>query len=125
VAGATHARVIAVVPAVDPTTQLATVVAAGAPPDALAGDAVTATITVAHVPGIVVPSTAIVQDPQTGATVVFVRDPHPKSGDPAFRMQRVAVRATGATMTSIASGLRAGDRVAAEGGYALLAPTGS
>jgi hypothetical protein len=73
---------------------------------------------------VIVPASAIVQDPQTGNAVVFVRDPHPKDPSAAFRMQRVVVRATDASQASLASGVRAGDRVAAEGGYALLAPTG-
>ncbi len=120
----THGRVTAVVPAVDPTTQLATVTVSGAPPDAVAGDAVTATIAVGRTSGVIVPIGAIVQDPQTGKTVVFVRDARRKAGESGFTLREVAVRATDATTAAIASGLIPGERIAAEGAYALLAPGG-
>ena len=68
-------RVSAVVPAIDPTTQSSTVTVSGAVIDAVPGDAVTATIVVDHRTGLLVPSSAIVQDPQTGQTVVFVQKP--------------------------------------------------
>lgn len=120
----THGRVTAVVPAVDPTTQLATVTVSGAPSDAVAGDAVTATIVVGRTPGVMVPSSAIVQDPQTGKTVVFVRDARRKSGESGFSLREVAVRASDATSTAIAFGLTPGEQIAADGAYALLAPAG-
>ncbi|GAC1308041.1 MAG: hypothetical protein NVSMB19_21060 [Vulcanimicrobiaceae bacterium] len=121
----THGRVMTVVPVVDPATQLATVVVSGAPGDAVAGDAVTATIVVGHAPGILVPTSAIVQDPQTGKTVVFVRDEHPKAGESGFSLREVTIRASDTTTAAIASGLRAGEHIAAQGGYALLAPAGA
>jgi multidrug efflux pump subunit AcrA (membrane-fusion protein) len=117
-------QVTAVVPAVDPSTQVGTVVADGMPADVVAGDAVTATIVVGHARGLLVPSSAIVEDPQSGKTVVFVRDPHPKPGDSGFVLRTVVVRASDATNALVASGLRAGERVAAQGGYTLLAPAG-
>ncbi len=120
----THGWVIAVVPAVDPATQAGTVVVSGAPADAVPGDAVSATIVVGRAAGVVVPTSAIVQDPQTGNTVVFVRTADPKSGNAGFAMRSVSVRAGDATTTSLASGLRPGERVAAQGGYTLLAPAG-
>ena len=120
----THGRVIAVVPAVDPTTQLATVIVSGAPVDVVPGDAVTATIVVGRARGVIVPSTAIVADPQTGKTVVFVRDEHRKPGDSGFKLREVAVRASDATSASVSSGLKSGETIAAKGGYALLAPAG-
>lgn len=120
----THGEVTAVVPAVDPSTQVGTVVVGGAPPDAVPGDAITATITVGQMRGVLVPSSAIVQDPQTGKTVVFVYDAHPKAGESGFSLRAVVVRASDAVNAEIASGLRAGERVAAQGGYALLAPAG-
>jgi len=120
----TRGRVTAVVPVVDPTTQLATVVVSGAPTDVVPGDAVTATIVVGRTRGVIVPSTAIVQDPQSGKTVVFVRDDHAKAGESGFGLREVAVRASDASTAALASGLRSGERVAAKGGYALLAPAG-
>ena len=120
----TQGTVTAVVPAVDPATQAATVVVSGAPDDAVSGDAVSATIVVGHLHGILVPTAAIVQDPQTGKTVVFVYDPHPKVGDSSFRLRPVVVRAGDATTSVLADGLRPGERIAAQGGYMLLAPAG-
>ena len=120
----THGAVTAVVPAVDPSTQAGTVVVSGAPPDAFSGDAVSATIVVGHLRGVIVPTTAIVQDPQTGNTVVFVHDPLPKAGDPAFVLRPVVVRAGDATTSVLATGLRPGERIAAQGGYMLLSPAG-
>jgi multidrug efflux pump subunit AcrA (membrane-fusion protein) len=122
--GATNGSVTAVVPAVDPASQLATVTVSGAPPGALAGDAIEASIVVGHVAGVIVPSSAIVQDPQSGRTVVFVRRPHPAAGEPGFVMRTVVVRASDATSASIAAGLGPGEQVAAQGGYTLLAPMG-
>ena len=120
----TQGSVTAVVPAVDPTTQVGTIVVGGEPPGALPGDAVSATITVGRARGVVVPTTAIVQDPQTGRTVVFVRDAAAAHGSAQFHMRTVSVAATDATRTAIGAGLRPGERVAAQGGYALLAPAG-
>jgi HlyD family secretion protein len=117
-------EVIAVVPAVDPATQVGTVVVNGVPADAVPGDAVSATIVVGHLRSLVVPSSAIVQDPQTGKTVVFVHDKQPKAGESGFNLRTVAVRASDATSAAIASGLRAGESVAAQGAYTLLAPAG-
>ena len=124
-AGARSAgTVIAVVPAVDPTTQAATVVVHGVPPGAISGDAVTATITTSHERGIVVPTSAIVQDPETGKNVVFVEDPHAKTSG-TFASREVTLRATNDVQTVVGAGLRAGERIAAQGGYNLLAPTGA
>ncbi len=119
-----HGTVTAVVPAVDPATQSATVIVRGAPADAVSGDAVSATIVVGQVRGVMVPTAAIVQDPQTGKTVVFVHDARAKTGDSNFRMRAVAVRAGDATTSVLAAGLRQGERIAAHGGYMLLAPPG-
>jgi RND family efflux transporter MFP subunit len=112
-------RVSAVVPAVDPTTQAATVTVGGGLASAVPGDAVTATITVDHVFGALVPSSAIVQDPQTGKTVVFVR-----KTDGSFDSREVTVRGSDATTAVVAAGLRPGERVATQGSYELLAPPG-
>jgi multidrug efflux pump subunit AcrA (membrane-fusion protein) len=123
-AGTVGGTVSAVVPAVDPATQTATITVDGAPADAVSGDAVTATIVTGRLHGVLVPATAIVQDPQTGKTVVFVHVTPKKDGDPTFSMRGVSVRASDAATAVIASGVRAGEPVAARGGYMLLAPAG-
>ena len=115
-----HATVSAVVPTVDPTTQEATVVVDGMPPGAVPGDAVRADIVVAHRRGILVPASSIVQDPQTGSTLVFVR----RANGDGFDARRVVVTGSDDTMAEVASGLRDGESVAAHGAYELMAPSG-
>ncbi|GAC1493629.1 MAG: hypothetical protein NVS1B2_08870 [Vulcanimicrobiaceae bacterium] len=83
-----------------------------------------ATIVVGHTPGVIVPSSAIVQDPQSGKTVVFVREAHPKAGESGFALREVAVRASDAATAAVATGQHPGERIASQGGYALLAPAG-
>ncbi len=114
-------RVIAVVPAVDPTTQQATIVVDGVPPSALAGDAIDASIIVASENGTLVPTSAIVQDPQTSDTLVFVATTG-KDGRATFEPRKVTVGGSDQATTRIQSGLRAGEKVAAEGAFELLAP---
>jgi HlyD family secretion protein len=115
-------RVSAIVPAVDPATQTATVVIAGFPAGAVAGSAVRARITVAHVRGLLVPESAIVEDPQSGDDVVFVRA-RARNG-PEFAQRVVIVAHENGNVALISSGLRAGERIAAEGAFQLLAPSG-
>lgn len=115
--------VTGVAPALDPTTQAATVTVSGVPSGAPAGSAVQATIDVAHDRGIVVPQSAIVQDPQSGETLVFVERVG-KNGDVKFEQRTVAVARQNGVKALIASGLRPGERIAAQGGFALLAPAG-
>ncbi|MGH7728956.1 MAG: efflux RND transporter periplasmic adaptor subunit, partial [Vulcanimicrobiaceae bacterium] len=117
--GSSLGRVVAVVPAVDPATQASTIVVDGIPPGAIAGDAVSATITTAHRRGIVLPASAIVQDPQSGEEIVFV-----ESGG-RFSSRKVVVAASNPDKAEIASGLRVGERVATQGAFTLLAPSGS
>lgn len=116
---ATVGKVTAVVPAVDPATQIATVIVGGVPGGAVPGDAVTASITVGQRHGVIVPETALVQDPQTGKTVVFV-----PGSDGKFTMRGVQVGASDDTSAVLAGGLKSGERIAARGGYELLAPSG-
>jgi multidrug efflux pump subunit AcrA (membrane-fusion protein) len=116
-------RVAGVVPSVDPTTQTTTAVVDGVPPDLAGGDAVDATITVGERRGIIVPTGAVVQDPQSGDTLVFVRERRP-DGSLFFRPQRVRVADGDDRWSLIESGLRANQRVATEGAFDLLAPSG-
>ncbi len=116
----TSTKVTAVVPSVDPATQESTVVVDGTPPGAVPGDAVNAVITVARRHGVLVPAAAIVQDPQTGKTLVFVK----RAGGDGFDAREVVVAGSDETTAEIASGLRAGESVAAHGAYELMAPAG-
>jgi multidrug efflux pump subunit AcrA (membrane-fusion protein) len=112
-----------VVPSVDPTTQMSTVVVAGIPAGALPGDAVEATIDVGRRRGIVIPTNAIVEDPQTGKSIVFVRE-RDKGGTERFVSRAITVAAGDDQNTLVAGGLRNGDRIAAQGAFDLLAPAG-
>jgi RND family efflux transporter MFP subunit len=113
-------RVTGVSPAVDPATQRATVTVDAIPPGSIAGDAVEATIVVARDRGLVVPQAAVVQDPQSGKTVVFVRS----KKDGAFAQREVRVAQSDGTTALIASGLSAGEQIATQGAFQLLAPAG-
>lgn len=118
-----QARVSAVVPAVDPATQSATVVLAGVPSSAVAGNAITAKVIVAHTYGLLVPQAAIVQDPQSGDNVVFVQQKQ-KDGSMRFVQKTVTVVHENGTIAEVTGDVRSGDRVAAQGAFELLAPAG-
>jgi multidrug resistance efflux pump len=114
-------RVEAVVPAVDAVTQSATAIVRGRIATGTAGQAVEATIVYGHTHGVLVPASAVVTDPQTARTVVFIRDR--RSKDTPFRSREVAVRANDGT-SAIVTGISAGDEIATQGAYDLLAPNG-
>lgn len=116
-------RVTGVSPALDPATQAATVIVTGVPSGAPQGSAVQATIDVATDRGVVIPQSAIVQDPQSGDTLVFVQS-RDKNGDMKFAQRKVAVDRQNGAQALIASGLRPGERIATQGAFALLAPSG-
>jgi len=115
--------VVAVVPAVDPTTQTTTVVSSAVPPASAPGDAVTASIDVATRHGILVPATALVNDPQTGKAVVFVRSVD-SNGHATFTSREVDVDVSDDRTALLRSGVRDGETVAAQGAFDLLAPAG-
>ena len=121
---AAEGTVIAVVPAVDPAAQLTTILVSGVPPGAVGGDAVNATLAVGRIGGVLVPSSAIVEDPQSGKTVVFVHVLHAKAGDSPFASRAVTVRDSDSTTAVVTAGLNGGENVAAQGSYLLLAPAG-
>jgi cobalt-zinc-cadmium efflux system membrane fusion protein len=116
-----ESHVAGVSSALDPTTQTATVVLTGVPAGALAGAAVQATIDVAVKRGLVIPQSAIVQDPQTGETLVFVqvRD---SQGEKKFVQRTVHVAFNNGTDALISSGLHPGENIAAQGAFELLTP---
>ena len=105
--------------ALDPATQTATILVTGAPSGALAGASVQATIQIAVARGLVLPQTAIVQDPQTGETLVFVQS-RDAQGNAKFAQRPVHVAFNNGTDALISSGLRAGERVASQGAFELL-----
>lgn len=109
--------------ALDPATQSATAVVSGVPAGAPAGSAVQALIDISNDRGIVIPQTAIVQDPQSGDTLVFVQT-RAKDGSVKFEQRTVQVAHQNGSDALIASGLHAGERVAAQGAFNLLAPAG-
>ncbi len=117
-------RVTAVVRALDPTTQTATVIVGGLPPNASAGAAVRARVTVARVAGLLVPQIAIVADPQTGDDVVFSQQ-RQKDGSFKFTQAIVSVRHENGTTALVGAGLKPGERIAAQGAFELLAPAGA
>ncbi len=119
-----NGHVVGVSPALDPATQAATVVVSGVPTGAPSGSAVQATVRVSRSRGIVIPQTAIVQDPQSGQTLVFV-EVRAKNGDPKFEQREVHIARQNGSEALIASGLHPGERIATQGGFALLAPAGS
>jgi RND family efflux transporter MFP subunit len=114
-------RVAGVSPALDPATEAATVVVRGIPSGAPGGSAVQATIAVARDRGIVIPQSAIVEDPQTGKTVVFVQTVA-QNGERKFAQRTIVVAQRNGSTALISNGLVAGERIAAQGGFALLAP---
>lgn len=116
-------RVTGVSAALDPATQSATVVVTGVPAGAPAGSAVQARIDVARDRGVIVPQSAIVQDPQSGDTLVFVQT-RDKNGNVKFEQRTIQVAHQNGSEALVASGLRAGEKVAAQGAFNLLAPAG-
>jgi HlyD family secretion protein len=119
----TNAVVRAVVPSVDPATQTSTVVLSGAPAGAASGDAVEATIAAARHHGVVIPTEAIVEDPQTGHKIVFVRAKG-SGGEDTFASREIQIGDGDDTTTLVTNGLRTGERIAARGAFDLLAPAG-
>ncbi|MDP9110192.1 MAG: efflux RND transporter periplasmic adaptor subunit [Candidatus Eremiobacteraeota bacterium] len=117
-------RVTSVVPSIDPATQSSTIVVSGLPSGAPGGSAVAATINVATDRGVLVPQSAIVQDPQTGRTLVFVQT-KVQDGTTRFAQRVVRIARSNGAAALIASGLRPGERVATQGAFALLAPAGT
>lgn len=114
-------RVAGIAPAVDPSTGLAILSVSGVPPGIAAGTPLDATVTVGTLYGLVVPKDAVIEDPQTGARLVFVAQPK-SGGGVRFGSRTITIGAQDDQFARITSGLRAGERVASEGAIDLLAP---
>lgn len=115
-------RVTGVAGAADVTTQSAQVLVSASVPSALSGSAVDAEIVVAHDRGMLVPKTAVMADPATGKTLVFVRGKD-KDGNTVFNDREVHVVFEN-DKTAEVTGLRAGEPIATAGAFQLLAPAG-
>jgi HlyD family secretion protein len=119
------ARITRVLTAVDATTQSASATVSGVHcTSLLSGEALTAIVTVARENGIIIPSTAVVTDPESGNAVVFVRHAHPHSGESAFEQRKVRIIDDDTHVALIGNGLRADEQIARIGAYTLLAPYG-
>jgi len=114
-------RVVGVAGAVDTVTQSAQVSVAAAIPAALSGSAVDASIVVAHDRGVLIPREAIVADPATGKTLVFVLQ---KSGGTTTFVQRAIHVVFQNDANAEVTGLAPGTAIAAKGAFELLAPAG-
>jgi RND family efflux transporter MFP subunit len=117
------AHVAGVAPAVNPATGLAVIDVNGVPSDLPAGTPVDAVIVVGGVRGLVVPRSAVVEDPENGNTLVFVQT-RAADGTTRFVSRTVTIDAQNDSDVRVTAGLRAGERIAAQGGIDLLAPSG-
>jgi len=115
--------VVGVAPVVDPDAQAGNVTARVDRSDVPDGAMIEAQIVVGSRDGIVLPEAAIVADPETSATYVFVERRQP-DGSARFEQREVRVEERDAGRVLVAGGVRPGDGVAAEGSFALLAPAG-
>ncbi len=70
-----------------------------------------------------VPESAIVADPQSGDTVLFVRQKQ-KDGSEKFAERVVHVAHEDGTTAELRDGVSAGEKIAAQGAFELLAPAG-
>lgn len=118
-----EAHVAGVAPAVNPATGLAVIDVNGVPADLPAGTPVDAVVVVGGVRGLVVPRSAVVEDPENGNTLVFVQT-RAADGTTRFVSRTVTIDAQNDTNVRVTAGLRAGERVASQGGIDLLAPSG-
>jgi RND family efflux transporter MFP subunit len=115
-------RVEGVARAVDPATGLAVVSVSGVPDGVPAGTPVDAKVVVGQARGLVIPASAVVEDPQSGQTLAFV-ETHDGNGATTFAARKVTISARNDRFVRVASGLRAGQRVASQGAVDLLAPS--
>jgi cobalt-zinc-cadmium efflux system membrane fusion protein len=118
-----EARVAGVASAVNPGTGLAVVSIAGVPAELPPGTPVDARVVVGEARGLVVPRGAVVVDPENGNTLVFVQT-RDRNGTERFASRIVTIDAQNDSSARVTSGLHAGERLAAQGGIDLLAPSG-
>ena len=114
-------RIEGIAPAVDPATGLAIVSVTGVPAGVATGTPVDATVIVGQAKGLVIPRSAVIEDPQSGAKLVFVQS-RDKHGVLRFAARHVTIDVQSADLARVTVGLRAGERVASQGAIDLLAP---
>jgi hypothetical protein len=105
----------------DPESQTGNVAVRVDLPNAPAGSMVQATIEVAATNVIVLAEEAVVQDRQTRKIFVFVAE-RQSDGSQRFEQREVAIADRAGSRVLRARGVRPGERVAAQGAFALLAP---
>ncbi len=117
------ARISGVGASVDPATGLAIATVDKTPASLPAGTPIDATVVIGRKRGLLIPSSAIVDDPQSGKHLVFVALPRANAGI-AFDARAVQLDEThlGGPNVRVLSGLSAGERVAAQGAIDQLAP---
>jgi cobalt-zinc-cadmium efflux system membrane fusion protein len=111
-------RIGGVAQAVDSTTGFAVASVMGVPASLPAGAPVDAAVVTRSLRGLVVPREAVVEDPQTGDALVFVRNGN------RFDARHVSIAGKDDRFALISSGLREGEPVAASGAVDLLSPAG-
>jgi cobalt-zinc-cadmium efflux system membrane fusion protein len=115
-------RIAGVSSAVDSATAVAAASVVGVPANVPAGTPVDAFVVVRTVRGLVVPRDAIVEDPQTGAQLAFVRTID-AAGTPHFAARRVTVGVRDDRFANVTSGLHVGETIASSGAIDLLSPS--
>lgn len=100
------------------TAGLAVVGLSGLPSSLPAGTPIDGSVVYGHAEGLVVPASSIVQDPQSGAALVFVE--HQSHGGQSFTARHIIVGAQSARTAIVFRGLRAGEHVAVTGAIDLL-----
>jgi RND family efflux transporter MFP subunit len=109
------ARVAAVAPTVRSDSGMATVRVSYVPGSVASGTPIDGAATVGTSRGTLVPAGAIVEDPESGDDLVFVR-----TSDHKFSARHVAIGARNEEWVRVISGLRVGERVASQGAIDLL-----
>lgn len=118
------ATVSGVATAVNSATGFATAGLRGIPDDLPPGTPLDATVVVGRIRGLLIPREAVVEDPGTGNTLVFVQT-RSRDGGLHFVSRNVRIDVRGEALVRVAAGLRTGERVAARGAIDLLAPSDS
>ncbi len=113
-------RVDGIATAVDPATGLAVLSVSGIPAGTPGGTPIDATVVVGNARGLVVPRDAVIEDPQTGARLVFVQE-RDRNGTLHFAARKVTIDAQDGRFARATSGVSAGEHIAAQGAIDLLA----